>query len=201
MLVCQRIRHEPTDGNTRCATGRTTGRGDFRAPTPAGSDFDRSNMIRKALRAALRRLRGEGEATTGPPAGGETDTGRRTGSEASGEDAPERRPRERTGQSSDRDEDDEGGTRTRSDIIAETGMTPSEFVRTLLQENGGRAYQGTVCDETGLSKSATSRLLTQMEEEGQVTRLSIGREKVVCLPDHEPEIAESPDVEEVPSGA
>lgn len=159
-------------------------------------------MIRKALRTALRRLRGDGEATTVPPAGGETDTGRRTGSEASDDDTPDRRSRERTGPSSDRDtDDDEGGTRTRSDIIAETGMTPSEFVRTLLQENGGRAYQGTVCEETGLSKSATSRLLTQMEEGGQVTRLSIGREKVVCLPEHEPEIAESPDVEEVPSGA
>lgn len=80
-------------------------------------------------------------------------------------------------------------------------MTPSEFVCELLEAHGGRAYQGTVGEETGLSKSATSRLLTQMEEDGQVTRLCIGREKVVCLPDREPEIAENPDVEELPSGA
>lgn len=157
-------------------------------------------MIRKALRAALHRLRGDGEATAGRPAEGETDTGRGTGSGSSDDVPLDRGSGESTERSPERAAD-ETGNRTRSDIIAETGMTPSEFVRTLLEENGGRAYQGTICDETGLSKSATSRLLTQMEEDEEVTRLSIGREKVVCLPDHEPEIAENPDVEEVPSGA
>lgn len=153
-------------------------------------------MIRKALRSALRRLRGDGGARTGRPAEGETDTGRRTGSGSSDDASLDRGSGESTERAAN-----EAGNRTRSDIIAETGMTPGEFVRALLEENGGRAYQGTICDETGLSKSATSRLLTQMEEDGTVTRISIGREKVVCLPDHEPEIAENPDVEEVPSGA
>lgn len=96
--------------------------------------------------------------------------------------------------------DDGAGTRTRSDIIAETGMTPNEYVREVLREHGGRAYQGTVGEETGLSTSGTSRLLSQMEEEGLITRISIGREKVVCLPDHEPEIATKGDAEEVASG-
>lgn len=157
-------------------------------------------MIETALRTLIRGLRPDGEADTGRrEAGG---TGRRAlgGSSASDDETLDH---DSTGTPDEPPDRAEGaaGTRTRSDIITETGMTPSEFVCELLEAHGGRAYQGTVGEETGLSKSATSRLLTQMEEDGQVTRLCIGREKVVCLPDREPEIAENPDVEELPSGA
>lgn len=81
----------------------------------------------------------------------------------------------------------DGGTHTRSELAAETGLAPKEYVLQLLRNRGGRVRQSEVGDLTGLSASTTSRLLSEMEDAGRITRVTLGREKVVCLPNHAPE--------------
>ncbi|WP_255195071.1 helix-turn-helix transcriptional regulator [Halorarius litoreus] len=78
--------------------------------------------------------------------------------------------------------------RTRSELLTETGYEPDTYVEKLLASNDGRLRQCSICDATRLSASTTSRLLSEMEADGQVVRITTGREKVVCLPEHAPDI-------------
>lgn len=81
------------------------------------------------------------------------------------------------------------GYRTRSELSAETGLQPETYVERLLEANDGRLRQSDVGERAQLSASTTSRLLSDMEEEGRIVRIPDGREKVVCLPTHVPEFA------------
>jgi hypothetical protein len=84
-------------------------------------------------------------------------------------------------------------SRTRSQLYAETGLEPDVYVEQLLANNGGRLRQSDIRDATRLSASTTSRLLSEMESEGQVVRIADGREKVVCLPTAAPDlVADAP---------
>ncbi len=56
--------------------------------------------------------------------------------------------------------------------------------------------QHRIVDETGWSKSKVSVLLSEMEEEGTVSKLRVGRENVVSLDGFEPPAAGSPFDEE-----
>ena len=62
----------------------------------------------------------------------------------------------------------------------------------LLETNGGRMQQTTIVEETGWSKSKVSTLLSEMAEEGLVSKLRVGRENIVSLAGHEPAAAGSP---------
>lgn len=66
-------------------------------------------------------------------------------------------------------------------------MDKDERVRQLLEEHGGRIRQPEVVKATSWSKATVSRLLSEMEENGEIERFRVGREKVVCLPDKVPE--------------
>ncbi|MFD1564288.1 helix-turn-helix transcriptional regulator [Haloarchaeobius amylolyticus] len=70
-------------------------------------------------------------------------------------------------------------------------LTDQERVRRLLQENGGRMKQSTIVDSVDWSKAKVSRLLADLEEDGQITKLRLGRENLVCLPGHEPTASKS----------
>lgn len=70
--------------------------------------------------------------------------------------------------------------------------TDRERVRQLLEENGGRMKQSHIVDSVDWSKAKVSRLLADLEEDGQVTKLRLGRENLVCLPGHEPTASKSP---------
>lgn len=80
-------------------------------------------------------------------------------------------------------------SRTRSQLYADTGFEPDEYVERLLEDNEGRLRQSDVREATRLSPSTTSRLLSEMEDSGQIVRINDGREKVVCLPAHTPALA------------
>lgn len=71
-------------------------------------------------------------------------------------------------------------------------LSDEERVVKLLEENGGRMRQVNIVDETEWSKSKVSMVLSEMEEEGQVSKLRVGRENIVSLPGHEPDAARSP---------
>lgn len=66
-------------------------------------------------------------------------------------------------------------------------LTDDERVLSLLESEGGRLRQAAVVDRTGWSKAKVSRRLSSLEEDGEVVRIELGREKLVCLSDAVPE--------------
>ncbi|WP_439027032.1 DUF7343 domain-containing protein [Haloarchaeobius sp. DT45] len=71
-------------------------------------------------------------------------------------------------------------------------LTDEDRVLTLLEEHGGRMRQSNIVDETDWSKSKVSMLLSEMEDEGDISKLRVGRENIVSLAGHEPDAAGSP---------
>ncbi|MCL9813092.1 helix-turn-helix transcriptional regulator [Natranaeroarchaeum aerophilus] len=71
-------------------------------------------------------------------------------------------------------------------------LTDEARVTSLLEENGGRMKQVRIVEETGWSKSKVSMLLSDMEDEGDLSKLRVGRENIISLDGHEPEAAGSP---------
>ncbi|MFC6955386.1 helix-turn-helix transcriptional regulator [Halorubellus litoreus] len=71
-------------------------------------------------------------------------------------------------------------------------MTDQERVKQLLHEHGGRLQQTTVIEETDWSKSKVSRLLSKMEDDGQLRKISVGRENLIAYPEDESEDSASP---------
>ena len=71
-------------------------------------------------------------------------------------------------------------------------LTDSGRVRKLLEENGGRMKQVDIVDSTDWSKSKVSMLLSDMEEEGDISKLRVGRENIISLAGQEPDAAGSP---------
>jgi uncharacterized membrane protein len=71
-------------------------------------------------------------------------------------------------------------------------LSDSDRVVKLLKDNGGRMKQVNIVDETEWSKSKVSMLLSDMEDEDQISKLRVGRENIISLAGHEPEAAGSP---------
>jgi uncharacterized membrane protein len=74
---------------------------------------------------------------------------------------------------------------SREEVFIETGMTPEEYLLSGLERNGGRLRQQEICEKTGWSEPTVSRLLTEMEADDLIVRYRLGRENLVCLPEHE----------------
>ncbi|WP_049914583.1 helix-turn-helix transcriptional regulator [Haloterrigena salina] len=72
-------------------------------------------------------------------------------------------------------------------------LTDREHVQQLIRENGGRMKQSKIVNDVDWSKAKVSRLLAELEEEGRITKLRLGRENLVCLPGHEPTASQSPE--------
>ena len=66
-------------------------------------------------------------------------------------------------------------------------LPDEDRVKRLLRENDGRLQQGEFVERTEWSKSKVSRLLSRMEEEGEVEKIALGRQNLVVLTDGEPE--------------
>ncbi|SFS07803.1 hypothetical protein SAMN05216559_3295 [Halomicrobium zhouii] len=71
-------------------------------------------------------------------------------------------------------------------------LSDNDRVLKLLEDNGGRMKQVNIVDETEWSKSKVSMLLSEMEDEGDISKLRVGRENIISLSGHEPEAAGSP---------
>lgn len=91
---------------------------------------------------------------------------------------------------------DTTGTTSKPDqapaVPEEELLTDEARVTNLLEENGGRMKQVRIVEETGWSKSKVSMLLSDMEDEGDISKLRVGRENIISLDGHEPEAAGSP---------
>lgn len=70
-------------------------------------------------------------------------------------------------------------------------LTDREKVRKLVIENGGRMKQSAIVDSVDWSKAKVSRLLADLEEDDEITKLRLGRENLVCLRGHEPAASKS----------
>lgn len=120
-------------------------------------------------------------------------------SDDEGSSGPARRP----GSSPDADDGPEADSRSArperqageaSESSAETErrfMTDEEQVLKHLQENGGKLPQKELTERTDWSKSKVSRLLSRMEDSGDIEKICVGRENLVALDDAVPDGAKS----------
>lgn len=76
---------------------------------------------------------------------------------------------------------------------ADDVVTDREHVRRLITENGGRMKQADIVDQVEWSKAKVSRLLADLEEDGEITKLRLGRENLICLDGYEPPASKSPE--------
>ncbi|WP_449272357.1 helix-turn-helix transcriptional regulator [Halorarum halophilum] len=77
--------------------------------------------------------------------------------------------------------------RSQKDFLLKLGIPHYDLFCQLISENGGTLPQKGFATYANLSSSTISRLLQEMEDDGQVVRVRVGREKVVCLPEYAPE--------------
>jgi hypothetical protein len=100
--------------------------------------------------------------------------------------------------------DDDGGATSESvpEAAAQTAVEDEELLNDddrvikLLEENGGRMKQVDIVETTEWSKSKVSMLLSDMEEDGDISKLRVGRENIISLAGEEPDAAGSPFDEE-----
>lgn len=69
-----------------------------------------------------------------------------------------------------------------ADFVVATGRTRSEALLDLVEAHEGRVKQAELVELTGWSKSTVSRLLSELERDGAINRIQVGRCKVVLLP-------------------
>ena len=100
------------------------------------------------------------------------------------------------------DEGDDADTSSTGDSSPVTGPpsdgatapipTNQNRVLELLGENGGRMLQSDIVDETDWSKSKVSRVLSDMDEEGEIAKIDVGKGNLIALPEVAPQSTRSP---------
>lgn len=71
-------------------------------------------------------------------------------------------------------------------------LSDEDRVVQLLEQNGGRMKQVDIVEQTEWSKSKVSMLLSEMDQEGQISKLRMGRENIISLSGEEPDAARPP---------
>ncbi|MEF8852797.1 MAG: hypothetical protein V5A28_10310 [Haloarculaceae archaeon] len=77
-------------------------------------------------------------------------------------------------------------------VLVSDSITNEERVARLLDLNGGRVLRSDMVEAADWSKATVSRVLTRMEEAGEVSRVDIGRGNLVARPGDEPANAGPP---------
>jgi hypothetical protein len=91
------------------------------------------------------------------------------------------------------DDDGRAGDPADEDVLgADDLLSDEDRVIRLIRENGGRMKQVKIVEETGWSKSKVSMLLSDMETDGSISKLRVGRENIISLEGFEPEATKSP---------
>lgn len=75
----------------------------------------------------------------------------------------------------------------KADLLRKTGLRPEEYLLRELERVGGHLEQKEIVEYTGWSDSTVSRLLGQMEAQGRIVRVQIGRGNTVYLPEFAPD--------------
>jgi uncharacterized membrane protein len=84
------------------------------------------------------------------------------------------------------------GAAAEPSIPEEELLSDEDRVLRLLDENGGRMKQVNIVENTEWSKSKVSMLLSDMEEEGSISKLRVGRENIISKAGEEPDAVGSP---------
>ncbi|WP_255168083.1 helix-turn-helix transcriptional regulator [Natrononativus amylolyticus] len=88
----------------------------------------------------------------------------------------------RSGESDDAAPDRDGlSSRSDADGRAERGLSDEERVCRWLREAGGELPQKEFIERGDWSKSKVSRLLSQMEDDGLIEKVRVGRENAIVL--------------------
>lgn len=77
--------------------------------------------------------------------------------------------------------DESGPEHSDPDAVTADLDEDEQFVVDLLVTNDGRVRQSTIVEASEWSKSKVSRLLSRMERDGHVEKVTVGRENVVVL--------------------
>jgi uncharacterized membrane protein len=85
-----------------------------------------------------------------------------------------------------------GPAEPEDELETEQLLSDEDRVMKLLEDNGGRMRQVSIVEETEWSKSKVSMLLSDMEDDGEISKLRVGRENIISLAGEEPEAAGSP---------
>ena len=81
--------------------------------------------------------------------------------------------------------------RDRDDVDMDL-LPNGECVLRILDRNGGQIRQTALVEETGWSKAKVSRVLSQMETDDEIVKVSVGRGNLVTTPEDVPSGARSP---------
>lgn len=84
------------------------------------------------------------------------------------------------------------GAAAEPSVPEEELLSDEDRVLKLLEENGGRMKQVNIVDNTEWSKSKVSMLLSDMEEDGSISKLRVGRENIISKAGEEPDAVGSP---------
>ncbi|ELZ94502.1 hypothetical protein C440_09998 [Haloferax mucosum ATCC BAA-1512] len=84
------------------------------------------------------------------------------------------------------------GAETHGSLQPDVLLDDDDRVLKLLDEHDGQLRQSSVVDETGWSKSKVSRVLSQMDDDGEIRKIALGRENLIMRVEDVPEHARSP---------
>ncbi|QLG63579.1 helix-turn-helix transcriptional regulator [Halorarum salinum] len=88
---------------------------------------------------------------------------------------------------------------SRRDFVVELGMPPEEFFPRLVAHHDGALPQKSFTEFTDLSSSTISRILGELEDDGRIVRVTVGRENAIVLPERAPQdgVPTAADVEDL----
>ncbi|SEW01417.1 helix-turn-helix transcriptional regulator [Natrinema salifodinae] len=70
--------------------------------------------------------------------------------------------------------------------VDERELRDEDKVLRLLVKRGGRVDQSTVCEETGWSQDRLEDVIDRMEDDNQISAITVGRKRVICRRGFEP---------------
>ncbi|MDQ2049200.1 hypothetical protein RBH26_01755 [Natronolimnohabitans sp. A-GB9] len=70
--------------------------------------------------------------------------------------------------------------------VDERDLPDEDKILRLLVKRGGRVDRSTVQQETGWSDDRLERVISTMEDDGQVSAITVGRKRVICRRGFEP---------------
>lgn len=76
--------------------------------------------------------------------------------------------------------------RSRSEF--EEPVDDRDRVLSVIEQENGQLMQSRIVEKTDYSKVKTSRILTELTDDGDVIKVPVGRQNLICLPGNAPEI-------------
>jgi hypothetical protein len=82
---------------------------------------------------------------------------------------------------------------SKNEMVLEAGIEPADFVVQVVRREGGRMFQKELVEALGWDKTTMSRFLGELEGDGTIERVRVGRKKLVMHPEAVPDICAEPE--------